>query len=717
MLSAAKRMFSFAGLVRSFLLLSFVIQAGCIAEGDSSGGSSSSGTVTSAFSGSVGDGPIVGATLKFRDRDGNLIHTAESDQYAKYATELTADRSAYPLTVEVEGGIDLVTGREADFKLTSVIDDPANDNININPYTTMITETARSMPSGLTKSNIASARDIVMDEMNFGLDSTLVNDPIKTRIHDDNVVNITKSSEAMGEMIRRVRASLSGTGAVNNEDDVVRTIATDLADGAFDGKAVADTTRRTAASSLSDRIAERIRKKRVAAMARITAAQVLIESMTNSLRVDGKVATSALDQSITQTNPTIESSKLTDGVVNNKKVLDQTRESVDATRNIAPSRELTTISEVLTTIPDETLPEDVVRKLPPDSSTDFDDAIAVATVATEDQLELVNKSSRESNGEANNDGRETGDERDSDRGSDAKDEQRSESGDDNPVVNEDGNDDGDARENEDDFGNEDQTASNSESGIENDSGNQDETSSEGESGNEGESSNERESGNTGGSAGSSESASGGPSDAGEDAPVDNTQNTTTAPANQAPVISGNPAQSVTSGNSYMFQPNASDADGDSLKFSIRNKPSWAGFSTNSGRLSGTPSASDAGKSFKNITITVTDGKASVTLPAFSVTVNATASATPKSGSVSLSWTAPSTRSDGKNLSLSEISGYTVYYGNKAGSYPNAIDINNPATTSTTIKDLPSGTYYMVMTTRDTAGQESAKSNMVTKTAQ
>src|SRR5690606_35966569 len=66
------------------------------------------------------------------------------------------------------------------------------------------------------------------------------------------------------------------------------------------------------------------------------------------------------------------------------------------------------------------------------------------------------------------------------------------------------------------------------------------------------------------------------------------------PENRPPTISGSPARTVQATQSYSFTPSASDPDGDTLRFSIRNRPSWASFSTSTGRLSGTPSASHVG---------------------------------------------------------------------------------------------------------------------------
>ena len=104
-------------------------------------------------------------------------------------------------------------------------------------------------------------------------------------------------------------------------------------------------------------------------------------------------------------------------------------------------------------------------------------------------------------------------------------------------------------------------------------------------------------------------------------PAFNLNIVTEAPANRAPTISGSPRTSITAGTFYSFRPTASDLDGDTLAFSIQNKPTWATFSATTGRLSGTPAASDAGTSAR-ITISVTDQVEVVSLPSFSILITA-----------------------------------------------------------------------------------------------
>ena len=56
------------------------------------------------------------------------------------------------------------------------------------------------------------------------------------------------------------------------------------------------------------------------------------------------------------------------------------------------------------------------------------------------------------------------------------------------------------------------------------------------------------------------------------------------PSNLAPVIGGAPATSVQATLAYSFAPTAIDPEGQTLASPISNKPSWAAFSTTTGRL-------------------------------------------------------------------------------------------------------------------------------------
>ncbi|MES9939149.1 MAG: putative Ig domain-containing protein [Candidatus Thiodiazotropha sp. 6PLUC1] len=185
-----------------------------------------------------------------------------------------------------------------------------------------------------------------------------------------------------------------------------------------------------------------------------------------------------------------------------------------------------------------------------------------------------------------------------------------------------------------------------------------------------------------------------------------------AAANQAPTISGNPAAAVDAGIAYNFSPVADDADNDTLTFSITNLPAWASFNHSNGTLSGTPSAQDVGD-YNNIRISVSDGTDSTNLSAFTIRVNSVVVAA-TTGSMSLRWTAPTTRTDGSSLNLSEINGYHIYIGTTPNNLQMHVDLGQGDLNSHTIDNLDLGDYYVAIAAYDRTGNASDLSNTVQK---
>jgi hypothetical protein len=84
-------------------------------------------------------------------------------------------------------------------------------------------------------------------------------------------------------------------------------------------------------------------------------------------------------------------------------------------------------------------------------------------------------------------------------------------------------------------------------------------------------------------------------------------------------ISGTPATTAIAGTAYSFTPSASGPNGNTLTFSVTNKPLWASFSISSGELSGTPTSAGT---YSGIVISGSDGASSAALPAFGITAAA-----------------------------------------------------------------------------------------------
>jgi hypothetical protein len=178
------------------------------------------------------------------------------------------------------------------------------------------------------------------------------------------------------------------------------------------------------------------------------------------------------------------------------------------------------------------------------------------------------------------------------------------------------------------------------------------------------------------------------------------------PASVAPAISGTPATSVLAGSSYAFTPAATDANGYALTFTIAGLPAWASFDAVTGRLSGSPTSAQIG-SYAGIVIGVSDGKAITYLRSFTITVNAVVL-----GSAALSWTPPTQNVNGS--ALTDLAGYNVYYGTSSAALTTKVALSNSGLTAYTLGNLASGTYYFAVTAYNSAGAESAQSNVGSK---
>lgn len=185
-----------------------------------------------------------------------------------------------------------------------------------------------------------------------------------------------------------------------------------------------------------------------------------------------------------------------------------------------------------------------------------------------------------------------------------------------------------------------------------------------------------------------------------------------ATSNHAPTISGAAPATVAANAAYTFAPQATDADGDQISFQIQNKPSWAAFSTVTGQLSGTPTATHAG-AYAGITITASDGKTSASLPAFTITVaQASTGGSGGTGAATLSWTAPTENTDG--TSLRDLAGFVIMYGESSTALTHSVRIENPSVGTYVLQDLPAGTHYFAIKAYAASGAESEMSGTVSK---
>ena len=631
------------------------------------------------LAGSVGDGPVTGATVEVWSAQGRLIKTMLSDNTASFNSRLRVKRSNYPLLLKVRGGIDLVTAAEPDFQMLSVMTDRRSQDVNINPFSTLIVLIAQNLPGGISTGTIGTATAIVTGQLGFGLDLSLMPDPISSAITNDNIANLVKSSEAFGEMIRRTRDLVATTGRATSGDAVLAALAADLQDGHLDG------------------VGANGADPQIAAIAKVVSGQVLVEALSNTLKVHGIIATLVIDQAIVTTRPLIGVEGLTQNVRTTGDMLQQTLTALAAARLLDPAAELAALEQTVSGIADGAFPVEIETVLPADASRSLDNALLLATTLDDMQLAAINsgvQASLADQGAVTPETTvlETTVPETTTPETTVTETTVPETTTPETTVTETTVPDTTTPE-----------TTVTETTV------PDTTTPE----------------TTVTETTVPETTTVETTVTETTVPDTTTVDTTTpvtsdpvtvTPVNHAPVISGVPAGSVQAGTSYDFQPLATDADsGDVLTFSITGRPVWAVFDTATGRLSGTPGAT-AVATYRDIIIAVSDNTDTVALQPFSITVDPAPGTAGGStvGTLDLAWTAPVTRADGSPISLSEIGGYRIHYGMTAGAYTNTVNVNDGSLQATTLGGMTPGTYHLVMTTIDTNGLASAYSPELVK---
>jgi hypothetical protein len=624
--------------------------------------------IENRVTGSVGDGPIVGARGVVRAVSGAEILSFSSDATASYDVTIKTQGKNYALTIEASGGTDLVTGGPPDFQLRAAIIRPSKRTIaNLNPFTTLVFKSA-VRAGGVTDTTVAAGLAAVLGRYNFGLDAGLISDPTETPIDDSNVAVMVKASETMGEMIRRTRDALAAAGSNLDGDGIMDALAADLVDGYIDGRGVAGAS------------------PRVAAVANVASAGVLIEAFASRLHVNGVDATAAMDQAIRQIRPSAGSAARTANVAIPENALAQAATALLGTTRISADPLVADAFAVVEATAPGTLPEAFEPQIAPETDQALADALITTAYATDDELEAINAVARgDDSGSAGNDG----------------------SGGGEPVPTYDPPTltsvtvDGEmytlqwTHPNHPVEGGYDVF-------IDGTDTNQTWRTSE-------------------------LTRTVGPLDSSlahcfaveaqypsaSEYPLSNevcvdAQAAPAPPPNNPPSISGTPDTGATVGEPWSFTPQASDPDGDTLTFSVANRPAWLSFNSTTGRLSGTPADGDVGEHL-GIRVSVSDGEATASLASFSIVVSRPASL----GTATVHWTAPTQRVDGSTLT--DLEGFRIKYGQAPDRLNTTVTVSNPGTSSYVVEGLAAGTWYFGVTAFDSQGLESGLSAIASKT--
>ncbi len=302
----------FSRYINLFLAFLLVTILGC-----GGGGGGSTSTSNSTIGGAVFEGPVVNATVTAYDADGNQVATTQSGADATYTLDIPTG-TLFPLEITVTGGTDQVTGETLELNLSSILTETTQTTANVSTLTTVIAQASKSKAGGnlanVSKANVDEITVTVVTNFGFGVDGDDADlDPITTPITADNIASYTKSSEAMGETVRRV----AGTSATD-QNRAFAFIAEDLSDGNMDGQ--------KDGGNISADLPSGMTSDTFIATVNVETAVVVAEVVNNSLQVTkstGQKMTAAevrsgMSGSINTVLPTVDTASATSKLENTK---------------------------------------------------------------------------------------------------------------------------------------------------------------------------------------------------------------------------------------------------------------------------------------------------------------------------------------------------------------------------------------------------------------
>ncbi|MEJ2590210.1 MAG: putative Ig domain-containing protein, partial [Candidatus Thiodiazotropha sp.] len=140
--------------------------------------------------------------------------------------------------------------------------------------------------------------------------------------------------------------------------------------------------------------------------------------------------------------------------------------------------------------------------------------------------------------------------------------------------------------------------------------------------------------------------------------------------NQLPTITSTPLSTATEGAAYSYDVNASDADGDTLSYSLTTAPAGMVIDSASGLIAWTPSTAQVGS--QAVTVQVSDGKGGTDAQSFTIVVDAAPNSPPTIDSTPVT-TATEGAAYGYDVNATDADGDTLSYSLTAAPAGMAID--------------------------------------------
>lgn len=135
--------------------------------------------------------------------------------------------------------------------------------------------------------------------------------------------------------------------------------------------------------------------------------------------------------------------------------------------------------------------------------------------------------------------------------------------------------------------------------------------------------------------------------------------------------------------------------------------------SSAGSSGASSSSTDSSSTSSSSTSSSSTGSSSTGSSSTGSSTGSSPSTPPATGTASLSWSAPTTNSDGS--ALTDLAGYHIHYGTSASSLTNEVNVASASAVSYQVSNLATGTWYFAVTSYTSSGLESSLSTVVSKT--
>jgi len=240
---------------------------------------------TTQLTGTVLDGPVQNAYIRFMNPDRDILFTGESNDAAKYDVQFS-ENTVFPIHIEMLDGNDYLTGEPVVLTLTSIAMNNYQNIANITPLTHLIYLTAQKKGDAITNDVLEESTLTIINHFGFRFPENI--NPFFSDIIGDNTADILISNQLVIELMKRVM----GNNTANELSLICEIWAEDLKDENLDGQNISD--------QLEQKLSEDLSVAKVCLKTHIYRLVLFTEMFSNSISITNRTDKADMGPNLTR---------------------------------------------------------------------------------------------------------------------------------------------------------------------------------------------------------------------------------------------------------------------------------------------------------------------------------------------------------------------------------------------------------------------------------